>query len=193
MPGASPICALRPVHSAAGSRCGARRHRRDRGRLHPGRSGPPLVMLHGAPATAARGNGCSPTSHETTRSSPGTRRASASRRTSTRPGGRAQFADALAGFIAALGLERPHLVGHSFGTMVTLSLFDRHPAVPASLVLIGGYADGRGRCRLARWHDGGRCSSAWPTSAIRSTRSPTRACSRTSSRPTATGVGLDVA
>jgi pimeloyl-ACP methyl ester carboxylesterase len=52
----------------------------------------------------------------------------------------AQFADALAAFVAALGLERPHLVGHSFGTMVILSLFARHPAVPASLVLIGGYA-----------------------------------------------------
>jgi pimeloyl-ACP methyl ester carboxylesterase len=51
-----------------------------------------------------------------------------------------QFADALAAFIAALGLERPHLVGHSFGTMVALSLFQRHPAVPTSLVLISGYA-----------------------------------------------------
>jgi len=43
-------------------------------------------------------------------------------------------------FVAALGLARPHLVGHSFGTMVALSLFQRHPAVPASLVLVGGYA-----------------------------------------------------
>jgi pimeloyl-ACP methyl ester carboxylesterase len=51
-----------------------------------------------------------------------------------------QFADALAAFVAALGVERPHLVGHSFGTMVALSLFQRHPKVPASLVLIGGYA-----------------------------------------------------
>jgi pimeloyl-ACP methyl ester carboxylesterase len=51
-----------------------------------------------------------------------------------------QFADALAAFVAALGLERPHLVGHSFGTMIALSLFQRHPTVPASLVLVGGYA-----------------------------------------------------
>ncbi len=103
-------------------------------------SGPPLVMLHGAPADSrtwqwmlpdlardhtviawdAPGFGQSADIDETWRA--------------------AQFADALAGFIAALGIERPHLVGHSFGTMVTLSLFDRHPAVPASLVLIGGYA-----------------------------------------------------
>ena len=52
----------------------------------------------------------------------------------------AQFADALASFIAALGLERPHVVGHSFGTMVALSLFRHHPQVAASLVLVGGYA-----------------------------------------------------
>jgi pimeloyl-ACP methyl ester carboxylesterase len=50
------------------------------------------------------------------------------------------FADALASFVTALGLERPHVVGWSFGTMVALSLFQRHPTVPASLVLIGGYA-----------------------------------------------------
>src|SRR5688572_17864025 len=29
-----------------------------------------------------------------------------------------QFADALAAFVTALDLERPHVVGHSFGTMV---------------------------------------------------------------------------
>lgn len=52
----------------------------------------------------------------------------------------AEFADALAGFVAALGLDRPHLVGHSFGTMLALSLFRHHPEVPASLVLVGGYA-----------------------------------------------------
>jgi pimeloyl-ACP methyl ester carboxylesterase len=52
----------------------------------------------------------------------------------------AQFADALAAFITALDIERPHVVGHSFGTMVALTLFARHPALPASLVLIGGYA-----------------------------------------------------
>jgi pimeloyl-ACP methyl ester carboxylesterase len=49
-----------------------------------------------------------------------------------------QFADALAAFVAALGLGRPHIVGHSFGTMIALSLFQRHPTVPASLLLVGG-------------------------------------------------------
>ena len=103
-------------------------------------SGPALVLLHGAPADSrswhwmlpdlardhtviawdAPGFGQSSDVDDTWRA--------------------AQFADALAAFIAALELERPHVVGHSFGTMVALSLFQRHSAVPASLVLIGGYA-----------------------------------------------------
>ena len=56
-----------------------------------------------------------------------------------------RFADALAGFIGALDLEQPYLVGWSFGTMVALSLFQRHPAVPVGLVLVGGYAGGQVR------------------------------------------------
>jgi pimeloyl-ACP methyl ester carboxylesterase len=103
-------------------------------------SGPPLVMVHGAPADSrtwqwmlpdlardhtviawdAPGFGHSSDIDDTWRA--------------------AEFADALAAFVVALDLERPHLVGHSFGTMVALALFQRHPAVPASLVLIGGYA-----------------------------------------------------
>ena len=103
-------------------------------------SGPPLVMLHGAPSDSriwqwmlpdlsrdhtvvawdAPGFGESPDIDDDWRAN--------------------RFADTLAAFIAALGFERPHLVGHSFGTMVALSMFQRHPALPASLVLIGGYA-----------------------------------------------------
>ena len=103
-------------------------------------SGPPLVLLHGAPADSrtwqwmlpvlardhaviawdAPGFGESSDIDDTWRA--------------------AQFADALAAFIAELGLERPHLVGHSFGTMIALSLIQRHPAGPGGLVLIGGYA-----------------------------------------------------
>ena len=103
-------------------------------------AGPPLVMLHGAPCDSrtwqwmipdlardhtiiawdAPGFGESADIDDTWRAQ--------------------QFADVLAAFIAAVGLERPHVVGHSFGTMVALSLFHYHPAVPASLVLVGGYA-----------------------------------------------------
>ena len=50
------------------------------------------------------------------------------------------FADCLAGFIDALGLVRPHLVGLSFGGVVALELFRRHPDIPRTLVLAGAYA-----------------------------------------------------
>ena len=103
-------------------------------------SGPPLVMLHGAPADSRTWQWMLPDlarDHTVVAwDAPGFGQSS-DIDDSWRA---AQFADALAAFITALGLERPHLVGHSFGTMVTLSLFQRHPAVPASLVLIGGYA-----------------------------------------------------
>jgi pimeloyl-ACP methyl ester carboxylesterase len=50
------------------------------------------------------------------------------------------YADCLAGFIEALGLSRPHLLGLSFGGALALQLFDRHPAVPRTLILAGAYA-----------------------------------------------------
>jgi pimeloyl-ACP methyl ester carboxylesterase len=52
----------------------------------------------------------------------------------------ADYADCLAGFIRALRLDRPHVVGLSFGGIVTLELFRRYPTVPQSMVLAGAYA-----------------------------------------------------
>ena len=52
----------------------------------------------------------------------------------------ADYADCLAGFIDALGLGRPHVLGHSFGAGLALALCGRHPAVPQSLILAGAYA-----------------------------------------------------
>lgn len=49
------------------------------------------------------------------------------------------YADCLAGLIDALGLERPHVGGLSFGGGLALQFFDRYPAVPRSLVLAGAY------------------------------------------------------
>lgn len=46
----------------------------------------------------------------------------------------------LAGFINELGLERPHVVGLSFGSILALALFRRHPELPRSLVLASAYA-----------------------------------------------------
>jgi len=51
-----------------------------------------------------------------------------------------RYADCLAGFIAALGLERPNVVGLSFGAGLALELYRRHPQLVASLVLASAYA-----------------------------------------------------
>lgn len=50
------------------------------------------------------------------------------------------YADALAGFVAALGLSRAHVLGHSFGGALVLELYRRHPGVPATLMLVAAYA-----------------------------------------------------
>jgi pimeloyl-ACP methyl ester carboxylesterase len=62
---------------------------------------------------------------------------------STRPRGRiwTPFAQAelFAKAFRALGIERPVVVGHSWGTLVALALGLRHPAEVRSLVLLSGY------------------------------------------------------
>ena len=50
------------------------------------------------------------------------------------------YADCLAALVRELGLDRPHVVGLSFGATLALELYRRHPSVPRSLVLLGGYA-----------------------------------------------------
>ena len=54
--------------------------------------------------------------------------------------GLAGYADCLATFVDALGLQRPHVVGLSFGSGLALELFRRHGGVPRSLVLVSAYA-----------------------------------------------------
>lgn len=51
-----------------------------------------------------------------------------------------EYADCLAMLIDVLGLQRPHVLGHSFGGALALELYRRHPTLPRSLVLAGGYA-----------------------------------------------------
>jgi pimeloyl-ACP methyl ester carboxylesterase len=51
-----------------------------------------------------------------------------------------EYADTLAKFIRALGLERPHLVGNSFGGTLALELCVRSRAVPRSVVAADAYA-----------------------------------------------------
>ena len=52
----------------------------------------------------------------------------------------AGYADCLAGFIAAVGLRRPHVVGLSFGGALALALIARHPGIARSVVVVSGYA-----------------------------------------------------
>lgn len=51
-----------------------------------------------------------------------------------------EYADCLAGFIEALGLGMPHVLGHSWGSGLALELYRRHPASSATLTLAGAYA-----------------------------------------------------
>ena len=54
--------------------------------------------------------------------------------------GMAGYADCLAGFIAALGVADPHLVGLSLGGALALAVGARHPGLARSLVVVSGYA-----------------------------------------------------
>ena len=54
--------------------------------------------------------------------------------------GMAGYADCLAGFVAALGIDRAHVAGLSFGGALALELSRRHAAIPLSLVLVSAYA-----------------------------------------------------
>ena len=54
--------------------------------------------------------------------------------------GMAGYADCLAGFLAALGIARPHLVGLSFGGALALAFAARHPGRARSLAVVSGYA-----------------------------------------------------
>jgi pimeloyl-ACP methyl ester carboxylesterase len=50
------------------------------------------------------------------------------------------FARCLGTFIHSLGLERPHVLGLSFGSTLALELYRQNPRFPASLVLASAYA-----------------------------------------------------
>ncbi len=50
------------------------------------------------------------------------------------------FAEALAGWLDAIRIERPHILGLSWGSSVALEFYRRHSSVPASLILASAYA-----------------------------------------------------
>jgi pimeloyl-ACP methyl ester carboxylesterase len=51
-----------------------------------------------------------------------------------------EYADCLAAWLRTIGIERPHVLGLSWGSAVALELYRRHPQLPSSLVLTGAYA-----------------------------------------------------
>jgi pimeloyl-ACP methyl ester carboxylesterase len=52
----------------------------------------------------------------------------------------ADFADCLAAWLDAVGIEHPHVLGLSWGGTLALELYRRHPQRPRSLVLASSYA-----------------------------------------------------
>jgi pimeloyl-ACP methyl ester carboxylesterase len=54
--------------------------------------------------------------------------------------GLGDYADCVAGLVAALGLQRPHVGGLSFGAGLALNVYERYPELPCSLALAGAYA-----------------------------------------------------
>ncbi len=54
--------------------------------------------------------------------------------------GLSDYADVVAGFVAALGLDRPHVLGLSFGGGLAIEVYRCHPTIPRTLVLAGAYA-----------------------------------------------------
>lgn len=58
--------------------------------------------------------------------------------------GVADYGDCLASFVTTLKLEHPHIAGLSFGGALALALYDRHPALPKTLILASAYAGWRG-------------------------------------------------
>ena len=52
----------------------------------------------------------------------------------------ADYADAAAAWLRGIGIDRPHVLGLSWGSSVALELYRRHPRLPASLILASAYA-----------------------------------------------------
>lgn len=103
--------------------------------------GPPLVLLHGyvgdGPTTWRRQiEGLSDEFTVIAWDAPGAGRSS----DPPESFGMSGYADCLAGFIAGLGVERPHVAGLSFGGALALELHRRHTAIPRTLILASAYA-----------------------------------------------------
>jgi pimeloyl-ACP methyl ester carboxylesterase len=102
--------------------------------------GPPLVLLHGGPSDSREWrrqlNGLSDEFTVVAWDMPGCGQSSdPPEHFRTR-----DYADCLATFIEALGLEQPHLLGLSFGSGLALEFYRWHPTIPRTLILASAYA-----------------------------------------------------
>jgi pimeloyl-ACP methyl ester carboxylesterase len=103
-------------------------------------AGPPLVLLHGGPTDHREWRhqieGLSDEFTVVAWDAPGCGQSSDPPETFRAP----EYADCVAAFVDALDLERPHVAGLSFGSVLALELYRRHPLVPRTLVLASAYA-----------------------------------------------------
>ena len=103
-------------------------------------AGQPVVLLHGAPADSRSWAWMTPVLAANFTviawDAPGFGRSALVPERWRAP----DYADALAGFLIAIAVHRPILVGHSFGSILALAFLERYRAVASGLVLIGAYA-----------------------------------------------------
>lgn len=103
-------------------------------------TGPPLVLLHGgmedSRAWARQLDGLADEYTVLAWDTPGAGLSTDVPETWRLP----DFADALAGWLRAVGAEHPHVLGLSWGSAVALEFYRRHSALPTSLILASAYA-----------------------------------------------------
>jgi pimeloyl-ACP methyl ester carboxylesterase len=103
-------------------------------------NGPPLVLLHGGPLDSREWRRqLEGLSDEFTVIAPDTAGCGGS---SDPPESFRQrdYADNLAAFIETIGLQRPHVLGLSFGSGLALELYRWYPQIPRTLILASAYA-----------------------------------------------------
>lgn len=103
-------------------------------------TGPPLVLLHGA-LDDSRGwrmqlEGLAEQFTVWAWDAPGSGRSSDPVESWRMP----DYADCLVSWLSAVGVQRPHILGLSWGSTLALELYRRHPQVPRSLILASAYA-----------------------------------------------------
>lgn len=102
--------------------------------------GPPLVLLHGNPLDSREWrrqfDGLSDAFTVVAWDMPGCGRSSDPPETWSI----SDYVRCLASFIQALDLDRPHILGLSFGSGLALELYHRYPRIPRSLILASAYA-----------------------------------------------------